>query len=63
MGKVDSSETVTILERRRKLLIEHIDVLQQVFKSARQRGPFNLDGIVILPDHLQLYLDIAGWRG
>ena len=44
--------TVTLLERHRKLLTEHIDVLRQVFKSARQRRPFTLEGIVILPDHL-----------
>jgi putative transposase len=44
--------TVTLLERRRKLLIEHIDDLRAVFKAARQRRPFNVEAIVILPDHL-----------
>ena len=33
-------------------MTEHIDVLQEVFKSARQRRPFTIEGIVILPDHL-----------
>jgi putative transposase len=44
--------TVTLLERRCKLLIENIDVLRQVFISARRRRPFTIEGIVILPDHL-----------
>jgi putative transposase len=43
--------TVTLLEHRRKLLTEHIDILREVFKSARQRRPFTIEGIVILPDH------------
>ncbi len=44
--------TVTLLERRRKLLTEHIDALRAVFKAARQRRPFTIEAIVILPDHL-----------
>ncbi|MCL4504391.1 MAG: transposase [Deltaproteobacteria bacterium] len=44
--------TVTLLERRRKLLTEHIDTLREVFKAACQRRPFTIDAIVILPDHL-----------
>jgi putative transposase len=44
--------TVTLLERRRKLLIEHIDNLREVFKAARRRRPFTVEAIVILPDHL-----------
>ena len=44
--------TVTLLERRRKLLTEHIDDLRAGFKAARQRRPFTVEAIVILPDHL-----------
>jgi len=44
--------TVTLLERRRKLLTENIDNLREVFKAARQRRPFTIEAIVILPDHL-----------
>ena len=44
--------TVTLLERRRKLLTEHIDDLRAVFKAARQRRPFTVEARVILPDHL-----------
>ena len=44
--------TVTLLERRWKLLTEHIDNLRAVFKAARQRRPFTVEAIVIFPDHL-----------
>jgi len=44
--------TVALLERRRRLLTEHIDGLRTVFAAARQRRPFTIDAIVILPDHL-----------
>jgi len=44
--------TVTLLERRRKLLTENIDHLREAFKSARRRRPFTIEAMVILPDHL-----------
>jgi putative transposase len=44
--------TVTLLERRRKLLTENIENLREVFKAARRRRPFTIEAIVILPDHL-----------
>jgi putative transposase len=44
--------TVTLLERRRKLLTENIGHLREVFKAARRRRPFATEAIVILPDHL-----------
>jgi putative transposase len=44
--------TVTLLERRRKLLTENIDNLREVFKAGLQRKPLTIEAIVILPDHL-----------
>jgi putative transposase len=44
--------TVCLLDRRRKLLTENIDHLRGVLKAARRRRPFDIDAIVILPDHL-----------
>ena len=44
--------TVTRLERRRKLLTEPIDDLRAGFKAARQRRPFTVEAMVIVPDHL-----------
>ena len=44
--------TVTLLERRRKLLTGHIDGLRASFMAARQRRTFKVEAIVLLPDHL-----------
>jgi putative transposase len=44
--------TVALLERHRRLLTEHLDVLREAFRSVRNQRPFRIDAIVILPDHL-----------
>jgi putative transposase len=44
--------TVALLERRRRLLTEHVDVLRAAFASVRAQSPFTIDATVILPDHL-----------
>lgn len=42
--------TVTLLERRRKLLTEHFDNFRVSLMPARQRRAFTRGAIVILPD-------------
>jgi putative transposase len=44
--------TVNLLERRRRLLVEHIDLLRDAFRAAKAARPFDLLAIVVLPDHL-----------
>lgn len=44
--------TVNLLERNRRLLVEHIDALRNAFRIVKQQRPFRIDAIVILPDHL-----------
>lgn len=44
--------TVALLERRRRLLTEHIDTLREVMRDVQLRQPYRLDAIVVLPDHL-----------
>ena len=50
--------TVNLLERRRRLLVEHVDVLRAAVRSVRDRHPFHIDAWVVfdawvvLPDHL-----------
>ena len=44
--------TVALLERRRRLLVEHIDELRAAFRNVRRTRPFAIDAVVILPDHL-----------
>jgi putative transposase len=44
--------TVNLLERRRALLVDHIDALRSAFEDARKARPFTTIAIVVLPDHL-----------
>lgn len=44
--------TVNLADRRLSLLTTHIDVLRNAFREIRQRHPFTIDAIVVLPDHL-----------
>ena len=44
--------TVNLLERRRRLLVEHVDLLLDSFRTTRTARPFVLLAWVILPDHL-----------
>lgn len=44
--------TVNLLERRRCLLVERIDVLRDAFRRAHAERPFDMPAWVILPDHL-----------
>ncbi|MCC8938049.1 MULTISPECIES: transposase [Bradyrhizobium] len=44
--------TVNLEDRRLRLLTEHIDQLRAAFRETRERHPFTIEAIVILPDHL-----------
>ncbi len=44
--------TVALADRRSALLTHHIDQLRAAFRYARDRHPFTIDAIVVLPDHL-----------
>ena len=44
--------TVNLLERRRRLLVEHVDALRAAVRTVRDRQPFHIDVWVVLPDHL-----------
>ena len=44
--------TVNLADRQSKLLIEHIDLLREAFRYTRNRHPFEIDAIVVLPEHL-----------
>ena len=46
--------TVNLAERSSDLLIENIDTLRYAFKTIKQKHPFHIDAIVILPDHLHM---------
>ena len=44
--------TVNLAERRLRLLTTHIDLLRQAFRAVRRRHPFDIQAIVVLPEHL-----------
>lgn len=44
--------TVNLLDRHRRLLVEHIDDLRCSFRETNLARPFEIIAIVILPDHL-----------
>lgn len=44
--------TVNLLERRRTLLVDHIETLRESFRVAHTARPFTLLAWVALPDHL-----------
>jgi putative transposase len=43
---------VNLADRNSTLLIDKVDVLRQAIGYVRQRHPFQIDAMVILPDHL-----------
>lgn len=44
--------TVALLDRRERLLVEHVDLLRASFASVQRERPFRIEAIAILPDHL-----------
>src|SRR3954453_16604164 len=44
--------TVNLLERRRTLLVDHIDSFRDSVASTRHKYPFHIDAFVVLPDHI-----------
>ena len=44
--------TVTLLDRRQTLLVDHIDALRDAVAETRRNYPFHIDAFVVLPDHL-----------
>ncbi|HJW82273.1 MAG TPA: transposase [Acidiferrobacterales bacterium] len=50
--------TLNLAERHRTLLTEHIAILRTVMRGVKQRHPFHIDALVILPDHLHCILTL-----
>lgn len=44
--------TVTLRDRSSDVLVRHVDLLRNAFRSVRAERPFMINAIVILPDHL-----------
>jgi len=50
--------TVTLLDRRSGLLVQHIGELRNAFRAARAAQLFTIDAIVVLPDHLHTVITL-----
>jgi putative transposase len=44
--------TVNLLDRRRRLLVDHIDSLRAAIVATRVKYPFRIDAWVVLPNHV-----------
>lgn len=44
--------TVALANRKGDLLVRHIETLRAAFKYVKERHPFTIDAMVVLPDHL-----------
>jgi len=44
--------TVNLAERKKTLLVDYADELRDAVKWVKQRHPFEIDAMVVLPDHL-----------
>lgn len=44
--------TVNLADRKRTLLVDNVDVLRMVMRKVKTTHPFQIDALVVLPDHL-----------
>jgi putative transposase len=44
--------TLTLVDRSSSALVDNVSALRNAFRAARNERPFQIDAIVILPDHL-----------
>jgi len=44
--------TVNLANRKSTLLLDKIDTLRQSIQTVKQRHPFKIDAMVVMPDHL-----------
>jgi len=44
--------TVNLFDRKSHLLVENIDALREAVRATRLRYPFEIDAMVVLPDHI-----------
>lgn len=50
--------TVNLAERQRSTLVDHVDLLKRMFREEQKAHPFQIDALVILPDHLHAVLTL-----
>jgi putative transposase len=50
--------TLTLDDRKSSVLVDHVTLLRNAFRTTRGERPFSIDAIVILPDHLHTILTL-----
>ena len=50
--------TLTLVDRSSSVLVDHVGILRKAFRRARHERPFNIEAIVVLPDHLHAVLTL-----
>ncbi len=50
--------TLTLNDRRQHLLVKHIEQLRHSFREVKQKHPFHIDAMVVLPEHLHCILTL-----
>jgi putative transposase len=45
--------TANLLDRRSSLLTNEIEALREATRWTRERYPFHIDAVVVLPDHIR----------
>jgi putative transposase len=50
--------TVTLADRASHALTDYVDALRTSFRAVRRNHPFEIDAVVILPDHLHLIVTL-----
>ena len=50
--------TINLLNRKSSLLTEHANILKEAFAYVKQRHPFEIPAIVVLPDHIHFIMEL-----
>jgi len=50
--------TLTLNDRRQHLLVEHIEQLRLSMRAVKEKHPFHIDAMVVLPEHLHCMLTL-----
>ena len=50
--------TLTLRDRSSRVLVDYVDVLREAFRAARQRHPFTIEAMVVLPEHLHMVMTL-----
>ncbi len=50
--------TLNLADRKQTLLVDEFDILRDVINKVKKRHPFQLDAMVVLPEHLHVMMSL-----